>query len=305
MALNLLMDGLTLPECLRWHDNRAWFSDLFHRRVCSMAADGSDLRVEGQFDSVPAGLGWLPSGELLVALQHSHLLLRREQDGTYAIHADLTSTSIGAINDMVVDAVGTAYVGCHGFDIYQDEPLVATGPIIKVTLEGDISVVGEPAHFSNGSTINNNTFIVAESLGNRISQYDILGNGSLRNRRDWARFGTEPTAKFLNARLKELSVAADGISGVDQEGAIWVADFLGNRALRVLPGGQISDSISTGELSCYCVALGGEDGRTLFLCAAPTDIAPETHQNNPRGIIASRRVDVPLASLPHNKEVLA
>jgi len=268
-----------------------------------MKEDGSDLRVEGQFDTPPAGLGWLPTGELLVALQHSRLLVRREPNGSFSTYAELTFISAGPINDMVVADDGTVYVGCHGFDIYEDEPLVATGPLMRVAVDGELSVVGEPTHFANGATIHNSTLIIAESFANRISQYDIMNDGTLRSRRDWAAFGSTPTAKILSERMIELEVAPDGISGIDREGAIWVADFMGRRAVRVLPGGTISDTIRTGDLSCYCVALGGMDGKTLFLCAAPADIAAEAHERNPRGMIASYR-EVPLAST-NNKEVLA
>jgi len=64
-------------------------------------------------------------------------------------------------------------------------------------------------------------------------------------------------------------VAPDGISGPDAEGAIWVADALGNRVVRVREGGEIAEEISTGEVGVYACVLGGENGRTLFLCTAP------------------------------------
>ena len=290
----LLVDGLTLTEGLRWHEGRVWFSDLYNRRVASVLEDGSDLRVEGEFPHIPVGLGWLPDGRLLVIQQESQKVLRREPGGEFVVHADLSGLAEAWLNDIVVTPDGTAYVGCFGFDLHHGAPFAAA-PIMRVTAEGQASIVGEPAHFPNGCTILNGTYVVAESFGNRISQYDIEADGSLSNRRDWAAFGRLPQASDLDERYKELEVAPDGISGVDAEGAIWVADFTQRHAVRVLPGGKIVDRVTTGELNCYCVALGGHDGRTLFLCATPAEMDPDLRKNEPRGTIMSCRVDVPLA----------
>jgi sugar lactone lactonase YvrE len=292
----VLVDGLTLPEGMRWHDGRAWFSDLYNRRVCSIREDGSDLRVEASFDAIPSGIGWLPDGRLLVALQETAVVARRERDGSVETHADLSSVTCGWLNDMVVAADGTAYVGCHGFDINHNEPF-ATGPIMKVSPAGEVTVVGEPAAFSNGATIVDGTLVIAESFANRLSQYDIDAAGNLHSRRDWATFGPEPTAVDLAERYTELVVAPDGISVVDAEGAIWVADFTKTYALRVLPGGEIADRVDTaGGLHCYSVALGGAEGTTLFLCTAPgDDLDPDVRKNDPRGAIQACGVDVALA----------
>jgi sugar lactone lactonase YvrE len=290
----LVVDGLTLTEGLRWHDGRVWFSDLYNRRVVSILEDGSDLRVEGQFEAIPVGLGWLPDGRLLVIQQETAKVLRREHDGTFVVHADLSGVAKSWPNDIVVTGDGTAYVGCFGFELHQGAPF-GTAPLMKVTVDGQVTVVGEPSYFPNGSTILDGTLVVAESFGNRISQYDIDPDGTLSNRRDWAVFGPMPTASDLDDRYKELVVAADGISGVDAEGAIWVADFTKQHAVRVLPGAEIVDEVTTGSLNCYCVALGGHDGRTLFLCATPAEMDPELRKNEPRGTIMSCRVDVPLA----------
>lgn len=296
VAAEVLVDGLTLPEGMRWRDDRAWFSDLYNRRVCSIREDGTDFRVEAEFDATPSGIGWLPDGRLVVALQESAVVARRDPDGAIQTHADLASVTRGWLNDMVVGPDGTAYVGCHGFDINHNEPF-ATGPIMKVTATGEVSVVGEPAHFANGATIVDSSLIIAESFANRLSQYDIDAEKGLRRRRDWATFGPEPTAIDLPERYAQLVVAPDGISEIDAEGAIWVADFTKRYALRVRPGGEIADTVQTaGELHCFSVALGGEDGRTLFLCAAPgDDLDPEARKNDARGTIQSCRVQVPVA----------
>ena len=55
---------------------------------------------------------------------------------------------------------------------------------------------------------------------------------------------------------------------LDADGAVWAADALANRVVRVAEGGEILDEIPAGE-GCYACMLGGDDGRTLFMCVAP------------------------------------
>jgi sugar lactone lactonase YvrE len=199
-------------------------------------------------------------------------------------------------NDLAITDDGVAYVGCFGFDLYASAP-VAPGPLMRVDPDGEVSVVGEPLYFANGPTIiDGQILVIAESFGNRLSAFDILPDRSLSARRDWATFAPLPTTTDLQERFAQAVVAADGISCVDAEGAVWVADFTKTLVNRVMPGGKIVEQVSTGELNCFAAALGGVDGRTLFLCAAPDELDAEVHKKNPRGAILTHRVAVPAVS---------
>jgi sugar lactone lactonase YvrE len=137
------------------------------------------------------------------------------------------------------------------------------------------------------------TLVVAETLGQRLTAFDVGEDGTLGTPRPWATFAPEPAAGFPEA-IASGAVTPDGIC-LDAEGAIWVADMAGGAAVRVLEGGEVTDVVPAGEgLTAFAVALGGEDGRTLFLCAGPTigDGDPRTEQ---RGVILATRVDVPAA----------
>jgi len=86
--------------------------------------------------------------------------------------------------------------------------------------------------------------------------------------RDWACFGLPPVGTELAEIFPQARVAPDG-GVLDAEGAVWIADAIGNRALRVAEGGEILDEISTGSMGVYACTLGGPDRRTLYLCVAP------------------------------------
>ncbi len=292
-----LLGGFTLTEAPRWHDGRIWFSDLYVHRVCSAEEDGSDLRTEIELPDVPSSYGWLPDGRLIVVLQEQQQIVRREPDGSLVPHADLSAHAKHQCNEMVIAPDGTAYVGCFGFDLYSN-PTLAPAPLMRITSDGSVSVVGEPLYFPNGATIiDGRTLVVAETFANRLSQFEILADGTLSDRRDWATFGPLPAPLDLKEREAQLDVLPDGISGVDAEGAIWIGDFTKRQAMRVRSGGEILDTVSTADgLTCFAVALGGVDGRTLFLCANPDELDPEVRKNEPRSEIQSFRVEVPLAT---------
>ena len=71
----IVVEGLQFPEGPRWHDGRFWFSDIHGHRVHTLTIDGQlDTVVELQ--DRPSGLGFLPTGELLIVPMLDRVLLR-------------------------------------------------------------------------------------------------------------------------------------------------------------------------------------------------------------------------------------
>jgi sugar lactone lactonase YvrE len=69
-------------------------------------------------------------------------------------------------------------------------------------------------------------------------------------------------------------------------------------AFRIAPGGAIVEEIPTPEgLGCYACALGGDDGRTLLVCAAP-DFLEANRRQAREAVLLTATVDVPHAGLP-------
>jgi sugar lactone lactonase YvrE len=282
-------------ECPRWHDGRIWVSDFYRHEVLSATEDGQDLRVEVEIPHQPSGIGWLPDGRLLIVSMLDSKLLRREPDGELVVHADLADHVGGHPNDMVVDAQGRAYVGNFGFDLMSGAD-IAPDTLLRVDPDGSVTRVADDMWFANGSVITDDgVLLVDETFGNRVSAFDIQPDGSLANRRNWATFGELPTALALGDALPGLKVTPDGC-GLDAEGALWIADALNGRAIRVREGGEIVDEVSPGT-GVFACGLGGADGRTLFLCAAP-DFNATARAAAREAQLLSARVDVPHAGLP-------
>jgi sugar lactone lactonase YvrE len=177
-------------------------------------------------------------------------LQRQEPDGSLVTHADLSHLAAGW-NEIVVDGRGNAYVNQPGFDLMGGaEP--ASGTIALATPDGSSREVADEVWFPNGMVVtpDNSTLIVAESYRNRLTAFDIDQDGDLSHRRVWADLGTG---------------VPDGIC-MDVEGAIWYADVPNRQCVRVREGGEVLQTI-TADRGCFSCALGGPNGRTLFIVA--------------------------------------
>lgn len=287
-----VVTGMSFTECPRWRDGRLWFSDFYTYRVYSMREDGSDLRTELDVSNQPSGLGWLPDGSLLVISMRDRKVLRRKPDGEVTVHADLTAHVTGHPNDMIVDRKGRAYIGNFGFDLMGGGSITPT-VLLRVDPDGSVHKVADDMWFPNGSVITaDNVLVVNETLGNRVSAFDIAPDGSLTNRRLWVKFGELPTATNVMEGIGagQFPCAPDG-NCLDAEGGVWLADALGGRVLRVLEGGKITEEIQAGT-GVYACGLGGSDGRTLYLCTAP-DFLEHNRAPVREAVMVAVKVDIP------------
>jgi sugar lactone lactonase YvrE len=264
-SLKILMTGIVFGEQPRWHEDRLWFSDWGSREVIAVDLDGIS-EVVLRAPSFPCCVDWLPDGRLLLVSARDGLLLRRELDGTLVTHGDLSQVSTPpAGNELVVDGRGNAYVNGIGFDLMAGEPF-APGIVALVSPDGSARLVADGLAFPNGMLVtpDNATLIVAESYANRLSAFDIGADGSLSRRRVWADLGDG---------------VPDGIC-LDADGAVWYADVPNKRCVRVREGGEVLQRVKI-DRGCFACALGGADGRTLFMMA--------TAWNGPAGMFAEPR----------------
>ncbi|HTF33609.1 MAG TPA: SMP-30/gluconolactonase/LRE family protein [Myxococcota bacterium] len=276
----VLLDGLAFSEGPRWHDEKLFFSDMQDAKVLTVDLDG---RVEtvAEVPALPSGLGWLPDGRLLVVSMEDRRLLRFDPDGPREV-ADLSSHATYHCNDMVVDSKGRAYIGNFGFDIHAEKIDFRKAEIVLVEPDGQVRTAASDLAFPNGTVItpDGRTLIVGESFGARLTAFDVAEDGSLSNRRVWA---------------KLEKAVPDGIC-LDAEGAIWVASPISGAVLRVHEGGEVSERIPVTTQAIACM-LGGPDRRTLFICTAE-DTNPARCRANRKSRIETVRVDVPGAGFP-------
>jgi sugar lactone lactonase YvrE len=272
----VLLSGVVFGESPRWHDGRLWFSDWGAAEVVTVDLAGHRDVVQ-RMPTFPFSLDWLPDGRLLIV---SSGLQRQEPDGAFVTHADLTHLA-PAWNEIVVDGRGNAYVNQAGFDLMSGaEP--TSGTVALATPDGIAREVADDVWFPNGMAVtpDNSTLIVAESYRNRLTAFDIGPIGDLSNRRVWADLGTD---------------VPDGIC-MDAEGAIWYADVPNRHCVRVREGGEVLAKVTV-DRGCFSCALGGPDGRTLFIVATEWRGPQHMFQGEPTGQVLT--VDVHVAHAGH------
>lgn len=294
-AFTPLIGGLSFTECPRWRDGRLYISDFYTHRVLAVSLDGKAETI-AHVPNQPSGLGFLSDGRLLIVSMRDRKVLRLETGGSLAVHADLSALAPWHLNDMLVDHEGRAWVGNFGFDLEGSGPARST-VLICVEPDGSSRIAADGLGFPNGMVLtpDGSTLIVAETTMNRLSGFPVSG-GSLGERRTWAAFGDPPSSTDIGTLTRQATVAPDGIC-LDADGAVWVADALRGRLLRVAEGGGILEELGVNGLGVFACMLGGDDGRTLFACAAPTFREAEASARH-KATVFMTRVEVPHAGLP-------
>jgi len=277
----VLLDGLAFAEGPRWHDGRLWFSDMQADVVLAVDLDGRSERIV-EVAGQPSGLGWLPDGRLMIVSMKDRRLLRLDPEGLIEV-ADLSEHATWHCNDMVVDEAGRAYVGNFGSEIHGPHEGLTPAVLCRVDPDGRVAVAARDLMFPNGMALwpDGRTLVVGETFGPRLTAFDVdPATGDLSNRREWAPMS---------------GAVPDGIC-LDAEGAIWIASPVSGEALRLAEGGRVLDRVEV-ERQAFACMLGGEDGRTLFLCTAETS-DPERCRAEATGRVEMVRVDAPHAGLP-------
>jgi sugar lactone lactonase YvrE len=276
----VLVDGLGIVESGRWHEGRLWFSHWGAEEVLAVDLDGNCEVVAPGRPGLGWATNWLPDGRLLVT---GETLLRREPDGSFVVHADISDVCTRGCSEIVVDGRGNIYVNSIEFDFLGGgEP--TGGVIALITPDGDIRRVAGDLAFPNGMVVtpDNATLIVGESFAARLTAFDITDDGSLTNRRTWAE-----------------NIGPDGIT-MDAEGAIWASSApMAKDCARILEGGEITHRIEL-ERDCFACMLGGPDRRTLFMLTAnwlgPDKVDEALARRS--GQVVATEVDVPGVGWP-------
>jgi len=262
--MDVIMEGIVFGESPRWRDGRLWFSDWGAGRVLSITADGSPA-VEAEVASFPMCIDFLPDGRLLIVSSADRQVLRREPDGCLVQHANLAPVSTKPWNDIVVDAGGNAYVNGIGFEFPGEEP--APGMVVLVRPDGQVVPVADDLAFPNGMAITSDggTLVVAESYGQRLTGYDVAGDGTLSGRRVWASTpGEHP----------------DGIC-LDVTGALWYADVGTRHCVRVREGGEVLATVELDRGAFACALSRGADPKLYVVAqdwAGPNAVGGTTGQ---------------------------
>jgi sugar lactone lactonase YvrE len=253
----LLVDrgrGLKFTESPRWRDGKWWFLDIHGQAIRTVDLQG-DLQTVLDLPFKPNGFGFRRDGSVMVGDALGRRIHR--WDGRALVQvADLGAMTVFCLSDGIVDSQDRMYVGDIGYNFFDPaNPPVDTCVITCVAADGSARVVADGLSFPNGMVVtpDGRTLIVAETMGHRLTAFDILADGALANRR-------------VHAQLAD-DVSPDGIA-LDAEGGVWIANPEGRHAvLRVQAGGEIAEAVEL-DSDAYAVTLGGPRRRHLLICAS-------------------------------------
>ena len=275
--------GLKFTESPRWHDGALWFLDIHDKRIKTVDLSGSVATVQ-TLPFTPNAFGLTPDGTIVVGDAFQRRIYRTAGTALEQV-ADISALTKFCLSDGIVDAAGRLYVGDIGYDFVDPAAKPSeTCVIVLVGPDGRTSVVADELFFPNGMVItpDGRTLVVGETLGHRLTAFDVQEDGSLTNRRVWAQLPS--------------SVGPDGIC-LDAEGAVWCANPEDKASVvRVREGGDISERIEVGT-HAYAVMLGGPERRHLFISASGSH-DPAEIQRNPSASILVVEVAVPGAGIP-------
>jgi sugar lactone lactonase YvrE len=266
--VNTLVDsthGLKFTESPRWHNHQLWFIDIHDKRIKTVDMAGNvETLVELPF--IPNGFGIAPDGTIIVGDAFERKVYRWNGT-TLQPWVDLSPVTTFCLSDGIVDNQGRFYVGDIGYNFVDPKAAsVETCVLAMVNSAGEVSVVADKLFFPNGIVItpDGRTMIIGETIGHRLTAFDIADDGSLSNRRVWA-------------QLPE-SIGPDGIC-LDAEGGVWCANPEGtDSVVRVVEGGTITDRIQL-DTHAYAVMLGGPQRKQLFICTSASHDPAEIHRN--------------------------
>lgn len=283
---DLFFDQAFFGESPRWHDGAFWFSDIGGNTVWRIESDGKAAAVLSSVQG-PSGLGWTQDGDMLVTSLHDHTIYRMGPDGIAHAWCGPQQHGTFGTNDMATRGAHS-YVSCSG-RVYEmgDTMEQIAAPVGKVLLldhaSGAVRTVADGYRMPNGIafTPDGTGLVFSELFGSRLLRFDIAEDGSLENETTFA----------------ALPGMADGI-WMDAEGAVWAAasSFGGSAWIRVAPGGDVLETIPAIDgFSAVACALGGEDGRDLFLVANKTETPDDVWNGRGKSRVYKARVSVPTA----------
>ncbi|MER9151807.1 SMP-30/gluconolactonase/LRE family protein [Mesorhizobium opportunistum] len=153
------------------------------------------------------------------------------------------------VNDAAIDPYGGIVLGT-----YNERSREPVGSVYRVAPDGEVVTLFSGVAAANG---------LAFSPDGRIMYFTDTADGTIRR----FALATQFASVTEIGPLAGPNVAPGSPDGatVDVEGGYWSARLRGGCVVRIDRNGQLTDRVDVPSMAPTCVALGGEDLRTLFI----------------------------------------
>lgn len=244
-------------------DAALWFVDIKSHKVHRYDPENGDKR---SWDA-PAQVGFvLPaeSGGFIAGLQ-TGLARFDPADGSFTPLVDPEPHLPGnRLNDGTVCPSGRLWLGTM-----DDAEAADSGAIYRLAADGSCHVSSPPCSITNGPAVSpdGRTLYHIDTLGGVIYACDLAKDGSLANRREFARIPNEEGYP-------------DGPT-VDAEGCLWVGLYKGSAVRRYSPAGDLLETVPFPVDAITKIAFGGPDLKTVYATTANKHLTPEEKAASP------------------------
>lgn len=252
--MHIITDQALFPEGPLVRDGILYYAEYGGDRVS--AWDGRSNRIfwsrEG---SGPSAIGALGENFAVACFASNAVAIIAPDGRTLKIlDKDQDGRPLLGPNDITPDGKGGAYLTLSG--PWEPGPII--GRVMHLSVEGQIREVADDLHFANGLARNSDgsRLLVVESEANRIISFAIAPDGSLHDRR-------------LFARMSELGEAAsaypDGIK-LGPDGNFYIGAYSSGRIAVADGSGKALWVIAVPSPAAPNLAFSA-DGRTIFVTA--------------------------------------
>ncbi len=239
-------------------DGSVIFTETQASRITRIAADGTTSTfLENSNGS--NGLAFNPKGELITVQNLNPRVGIVYPAGHEKVFADqYEGKPFQRPNDLVLDKRGGVYFTDIGVAPKPENPEPARPAVYYITPDGKLLRVVSDVERPNGVQLSpdENTLYVANTAGECVLAYDILADGTLGPRKNFAKL-----EGLTKTNAGGLSSGADGLA-VDAEGRLYVASNAGvqvfgakGEALGIIPLPQKPQNL----------AFAGKDKKTLYV----------------------------------------
>ena len=263
--LETLAQGFRFTEGTLWHPTQRHitFSDIPSNRVHRWSADTGELTTLRDPSDMTNGMAYDREGRLIMCEHATSRVTRRDHDGAITVLADRWQGSeLNSPNDVVVDHAGAIWFtdplyGRGDHTGIEREPAQPFQGVFRIDPVGSLHLVADDFEGPNGLCFSpdKQKLYINDSEREHIRVYDVAADGALS--------GGGIFAETSNLDGTLVVGYPDGMK-VDAAGNVWCTGPGGVHAFD--PEGTLLGVVLTPEETAnFC--FGGDDLRTLFLCA--------------------------------------
>jgi sugar lactone lactonase YvrE len=253
-GIEIVAKNVRFPEGPLWFDGSLLFVEYGGHTILRLGPDGTVAKVWEQPGCGPAALAGAGADLLVTCYDANTLVVVSLAGETRQVYDkdDLGVPFIGP-NDFAAAADGGVFLSASG--PWETAPIV--GKILYRGADGSLRTVADDLHYANGLALSpdGKTLYCSETYAYRILAFDVGEDGSLSNRREFARVndiaGGGPP------------LAPDGLK-TDQAGNLYIALYEGGKVLVADPSGKLLASIDPPAPNVSNVAF-GQDASVLYV----------------------------------------